>query len=180
MEISCKKTWCLEKLHAMTYSFKHNNKIYKISFEDEGDRLVVELEGSKKPIEYKKIDDYLYSIIISGKSHSLAVLKKGKEIQIFFQGNLFNFEAVSEIEQARGGHAGSGANQISAPMPSRVVKVLKEEGAQVEQGEGVIVVEAMKMESELKSPLSGTIKEIKVSDGDTVEGGDILVLLSAD
>ena len=65
-------------------------------------------------------------------------------------------------------------------MPSRIVKVLKQEGAQVEQGEGVIVIEAMKMESELKSPLSGTIKEIKVSEGDTVEGGEILVLLSAD
>jgi biotin carboxyl carrier protein len=164
----------------MTYSFKHNNQVYKLSFEDEGEHLVVELEDSKKPIEYKKLDDYLYSIIINGKSHNLAVLKKGKELQIFFQGNLFNFEAVSELEQARGGHSASGANQISSPMPSRIVKLLKKEGEEVEEGEGVIVVEAMKMESELKSPLSGKIKEIKVSEGDTVEGAVVLVVVSAD
>ncbi|NIT12709.1 MAG: hypothetical protein GTN99_00210 [Candidatus Dadabacteria bacterium] len=163
----------------MTYSFKHNNQLYKLSFEDEGSNLVVELEDSKKQVEFKKLDDYLYSIIINGKSHNLAVMKKGKEIQVFFQGNLYNFEAVSELEQVRGG-GGGGANQISSPMPSRVVKLLKKEGEEVQDGEGVIVVEAMKMESELKAPLTGKIKEIKVSEGETVEGGTVLVVLSED
>ncbi len=50
----------------------------------------------------------------------------------------------------------------------------------MEEGEGVIVVEAMKMESELKAPLTGIVKEIKVSEGDTVEGGAALVVLSAE
>jgi len=164
----------------MTYSFKHNNQVYKISFENEGDNLVVEIDNNRKPVEYKKLDDYLYSVIINGKSHNLAVLKKGKHIQVFFQGNLFNFETVSEREQPSGGHSASGSNQISSPMPSRIVKVLKHVDDKVEEGEGVIVIEAMKMESELKSPLSGTIKEIKVSEGDTVEGKVVLVVLSAD
>jgi len=65
-------------------------------------------------------------------------------------------------------------------MPSRVVKILKEEGDSVELDEGVIVVEAMKMESELKAPSSGKIKEIRVSEGDAVESGTILVVLSAE
>jgi len=164
----------------MTYSFKHDNQVYKISFEEDDGNISVELEDSKKHVEFKKLDDYLYSIIIDGKSHNLAVMKKGKEIQVFFQGNLFNFEAVSELEQARGGGAGGGANQISSPMPSRVVKLLKKEGDEVQEGDGVIVVEAMKMESELKAPLSGTVKEIKVSEGDTVEGGAVLVVLAAE
>ena len=65
-------------------------------------------------------------------------------------------------------------------MPSRIVKLLKGEGDAVEEGEGVIVVEAMKMESELKASLSGTVKDIKVAEGDTVEGGAVLVVLSAE
>ncbi|HSG30951.1 MAG TPA: biotin/lipoyl-containing protein [Thermodesulfobacteriota bacterium] len=164
----------------MTYSFKHDNQIYKLNFENDGGNLTVELEDSKKKVEFKKLDDYLYSIIINGKSHNLAVMKKGKEIQVFYQGNIYNFEAVSELEQARGGAAGGGANQITAPMPSRIVKLLKGEGDAVEEGEGVIVVEAMKMESELKASLSGTVKDIKVAEGDTVEGGAVLVVLSAE
>lgn len=162
----------------MTYSFKHNNQIYKLSFETEGKELIVELEDSKKPIEFQKLDDHLYSLIIDGKSHKLGVLKKGKAIQIFFEGNLYHFEAVSELEQAKGGAGGGGANQIAAPMPSRVVKLLKQEGDAVEEGEGVIVVEAMKMESELKASMSGVVKEIKVNEGDAVEGGVVLVVLA--
>lgn len=162
----------------MTYSFKHNNQIYKLSFETEGKELIVELEDSKKPIEFQKLDDHLYSLIIDGKSHTLGVLKKGKSIQIFFEGNLYQFEAVSELEQAKGGAGGAGANQITAPMPSRVVKLLKQEGDAVEEGEGVIVVEAMKMESELKASMSGVVKDIKVNEGDAVEGGVVLVVLA--
>ena len=118
----------------MTYSFKHNNQVYKLSFENEGDNLVVEIDNNRKPVEYKKLDDYLYSVIINGKSHKLAVLKKGKHIQVFFQGNLFNFETVSEREQASGGHSASGSNQISSPMPGRIVKVLKHVDDKVEEG----------------------------------------------
>ncbi|NIP37800.1 MAG: hypothetical protein GWO07_02060 [Candidatus Dadabacteria bacterium] len=164
----------------MTYTFKHDNQIYKLSFEEDGDNLIVDLEESKKEVEFKKLDDHLYSVIVNGKSHNLAVMKNGKEIQIFFQGNLYKFEHVSELEQARGGAGGGGANQIASPMPSRIVKLLKKEGDAVEEGEGVIVVEAMKMESELKAPLTGIVKEIKVSEGDTVEGGAALVVLSAE
>ena len=65
-------------------------------------------------------------------------------------------------------------------MPSRVVKILKNEGDVVESGEGVIVVEAMKMESELKASVSGKIKEIKVSEGDAVDGGAVLVVLEGE
>jgi len=164
----------------MSYSFKSNNKVYKIDFDEEGEEFFFEFKDERKPLDYKKLDDYLYSIIINGKSHYIAVSKKGKHIQVFFQGNLFNFETVSEREEKRGGFTGSGANEISSPMPSRIVKILKKIDDEVEENEGVIVVEAMKMESELKSPLSGKIKDIKVKEGDTVEGGTVLVVISTD
>jgi len=64
-------------------------------------------------------------------------------------------------------------------MPSRVVKILKNVGDGVKLGEGVIVVEAMKMESELKSTLDGKVTEIKVEEGDAVESGTVLLSLSS-
>ena len=65
-------------------------------------------------------------------------------------------------------------------MPSRIVKILKKVGDTVEPDEGVIVGEAMKMESELKAQTPGKVKDVKVKEGDNVEGGTVLVTLTAD
>jgi biotin carboxyl carrier protein len=62
-------------------------------------------------------------------------------------------------------------------MPGKVIAVLVSEGDQVERGQGLVIVEAMKMENEVHSPIAGEIKEIKVKPGDTVEGGALLVIV---
>lgn len=163
----------------MTHTFKLNNEVYKVLFNEEEKQLFVEIDGNKHPVEYSRIDDHLYSILIDGKSITLAILKKGKNIQVFHNGILSQLEYVSEREILKGGAISSGL-EITSPMPSRVVKILKNEGDTVELEEGVIVVEAMKMESELRATSEGRIKEIRVSEGDTVEAGAVLVVLSAD
>jgi pyruvate carboxylase subunit B len=65
-------------------------------------------------------------------------------------------------------------------MSSRVVKILKSLGDEVKLDEGVVVVEAMKMESELKSPINGTVKDIKTKEGDSVEAGTVLLIVSSE
>ena len=77
---------------------------------------------------------------------------------------------------AAGGHA-DGAARIVAPMPGKVVRVLVEQGAQVEAGTGVVVVEAMKMQNEMKAPKAGTVSAINVEIGATVNGGDVLAVI---
>lgn len=70
-----------------------------------------------------------------------------------------------------------GVAEILAPMPGKVVRVQTEAGASVEKGEGVIVVEAMKMQNEMKSPRAGVVVSIKVKPGDTVNAGDVLAVI---
>ena len=70
-----------------------------------------------------------------------------------------------------------GVAEILAPMPGKVVRVQTEVGATVEKGAGVIVVEAMKMQNEMKSPRDGTVVSIKVKPGDTVNAGDVLAVV---
>ena len=70
-----------------------------------------------------------------------------------------------------------GVASIDSPMPGKVIKILAKEGEEVKRGQGVIVVEAMKMENELKAPKDGVIKEIKVKEGDAVEAGARLALI---
>jgi len=78
---------------------------------------------------------------------------------------------------ATAGAEADGHAEIRTAMPGKVVRILKATGDPVTKGEGVIVVEAMKMQNELKSPKDGTIGEIKVSEGMTVSAGDVLVVI---
>src|ERR1051326_9105223 len=78
--------------------------------------------------------------------------------------------------QNSGGHH-HGVAEIVAAMPGKVVRVHVEPGATVEKGVGVVVVEAMKMQNEMKSPRSGVVVSVKVKPGDTVNAGDVLAVL---
>jgi biotin carboxyl carrier protein len=67
--------------------------------------------------------------------------------------------------------------EIKTAMPGKVVRVLVEVGAQVAKGDGIIVVEAMKMQNELRSPKDGTVKDIRGSEGATVNPGEVLAII---
>ena len=67
-----------------------------------------------------------------------------------------------------------GRAEIKTAMPGKVVRILVESGAEVAKGDGIIVVEAMKMQNELKSPKDGIVREIRAADGDTVNAGEVL------
>ena len=75
------------------------------------------------------------------------------------------------------GALAGGVARITAPMPGKVVRVLVEAGAEVEAGDGILVVEAMKMQNEMKSPRAGTVVTLSVVVGATVNGGDVLAVI---
>jgi biotin carboxyl carrier protein len=70
-----------------------------------------------------------------------------------------------------------GPRKLTAPMPGKIVRILLSQGAEVEAGVGVLVVEAMKMQNEIKSPKKGTIQKILVSEGAAVNAGDVLAIV---
>ncbi len=84
-------------------------------------------------------------------------------------------KVIRVLRRAAGHH--HGVAQIVAPMPGKVVRVQVEAGTAVEKGVGVIVVEAMKMQNEMKSPRAGIVVAVNVKPGDTVNAGDVLAVL---
>lgn len=164
----------------MTYAFKIRDQIYKITLEEEDGQLRAEIDGNSIPVDFVKIENNLYSMLVNGKSMTVGVVRKGRKVQVFIEGDLHELEAVSEREQRKTSHVVSGIQEIKSPMPSRVVKILKGEGDEVTPDEGLIVVEAMKMESELKSTIAGKIKNIMVKEGDAVESGTVLLVVSSE
>jgi biotin carboxyl carrier protein len=78
---------------------------------------------------------------------------------------------------AAAGPLAGGVTGIVAPMPGKVVRVMVEAGAEVEAGDGIVVVEAMKMQNEMKSPRAGKVLTVNVEVGTTVNGGDVLAVI---
>ncbi len=95
-------------------------------------------------------------------------------------GRLFHLESVDERTMLLATSAvvvATGPQSVAAEMPGKVVKLNVAPGTEVSEGQGVVIVEAMKMENEIPSPLDGVVKEIAVSEGQTVEEGDVLFVV---
>ena len=97
-------------------------------------------------------------------------------IHVRVRGRVLRFEILDErrmkMKEAQGFRFDvGGVVSIDSPMPGKVIKLLKKEGDEVKEGEGVVVVEAMKMENELRTPKAGKVRDIKVKEGDAVEAG---------
>ena len=94
-------------------------------------------------------------------------------------GEPFDVEIVDPRAVRRRGASGTveGRQTLTAAMPGKVVRVLVSEGDTVEAGQGIVVVEAMKMQNEVKSPKAGTVVKIAASEGSTVNAGELLAVV---
>jgi biotin carboxyl carrier protein len=106
--------------------------------------------------------------------------ESGKPIDVFVGTDHYSV-TLTDPKRLRGataaGQYGDGVARIIAPMPGKVVRVLVSAGDRVETGDGIIVVEAMKMQNEMKSPKAGTVAALNAEVGATVNGGDVLAIV---
>jgi biotin carboxyl carrier protein len=121
-----------------------------------------------------------YSIIQEGLSYEVTV-HHGADgaLQVSVNGSAHRVEVRDPRRWTpAGGSAGmAGPRKITAPMPGRIVKLLVQAGDQVEEGHGVIIVEAMKMQNEMKAAKAGTVGALEVAEGDSVAAGQTLLVI---
>ena len=129
-------------------------------------RVQARIGARSYDIEAREIDDGSYLLFVGDR---VVECRVDERIKIVDPKRL-------RSGQNSGGHH-HGVAQIVAPMPGKVVRVQVEAGATVEKGTGVVVVEAMKMQNELKSPRAGIVVAVNVKAGDTVNAGDVLAVL---
>ena len=117
----------------------------------------------------------IYSIIEDGQQFEAMVDERGAHgFEVLVGGRLFHLESLDERTKLLASSAlavSSGPQTVEAEMPGKVVRVNLAPGDAVGEGQGVVVVEAMKMENEIPSPIDGVVKEVAVSEGQTVEAG---------
>ena len=123
------------------------------------------------------VEPGVYSVLLDGKSFEVRMLPGAQQLEV--GGRRLTVEARDPRNSSRRSRAASGGGRqnIAAPMPGKVIRVLVQEGDAVEAGHGLVVVEAMKMQNEMKASRPGKVLEVRVRDGDTVGSGDTLVVL---
>jgi len=121
-----------------------------------------------------------YSILLDNRSFDFEIVREGDELVVASRGGATRVTLADAARRSR--HPGArpaavGKAMLKAMMPGRVVNVLVELGDEVAAQQGLLVVEAMKMENELKAPKAGKIVELKVKPGQTVEKGELLLVV---
>jgi biotin carboxyl carrier protein len=121
----------------------------------------------------------VFSVLLGPRSFTVQVLANRDEMQVWI-GNQRRVILLADVrDRAPQNRKASltGPVEIRSQMPGKVVRVLVRSGDPVQAGQGVIVVEAMKMQNEMKSPKDGTVKKIHVEEGATVAAGESLVVI---
>lgn len=157
----------------MMISVDVNGKSYEVEVEKgTNGSLRVSFEGKSYPVAAQILPDGGVSMMIQGRS--LTACRIGNAL--YLEGTQYDVRTEDPLRKALVKSTGFGNNNgaVSADMPGNVKQLLVEEGTEVNAGDGVIVLEAMKMENELDAPKAGRIKKIHVSEGQTVEAGTLL------
>lgn len=147
----------------------------------EGDRVRISIDGKKYDADVVMVEEGVYSIIIDNKSHNIELISTdSKNYLVNTYAKSYNVEiedAESKYHKSRRREDGHEEAVISSPMPGKVVKILVKVGDEVKAGDTVIIVSAMKMESEYKVKKDRVIKEIKVKEGDIIQANQPLVII---
>lgn len=146
-------------------------------------RVSAEIGGRVYDLQFREPQPGSYLFFLNNEVHECRVNERAAAKEVFDVNVRRRSYAVTIVDpkRLRSGQNSDrhhhGATQILAPMPGKVVRVQIEEGAEVEKGAGVVVVEAMKMQNEMKSPRAGVVVSINVKPGETVNAGDVLAVI---
>jgi biotin carboxyl carrier protein len=144
-----------------------------------GDGYTVTLDGTAREVDLIEPGDHFASLIVDGASHEVGLEKRPGGYRVHLPDDTVTVALADPAGGAVGrAHRPKGPMRLTAPMPGRVVRVLAEKGRDVESGQGLVVIEAMKMENELKAPRKGRIDEVAVREGQAVEAGALLLVVA--
>ena len=154
----------------------------EVEFRVEEGRLWLEMDGRRIEADFHRLPDgEVYSLLVDGKSHEVRVSPAADGLEVTMRGQTVPVEVRHPLEkmlratQHKG--AAGGAETVSAPMPGVVVALRVKRGDEVEAGQAVAVVEAMKMQNELVARHAGVVSEVLVAERESVAAGQAMIRL---
>ena len=159
----------------MKYVTLVNGERFEIEIDSEG---LIRVNGETHDVDFLNLGGSLYSIITENKSLEAVIDDDEDKIAVMMDGRLFETQVLDEramlLIQRRGGLS-SGSGEVHAPMPGLIVLVTAEIRQTVAQGDTLVILESMKMQNELKSPVDGIVTAIHAEAGQAVDKNSLLV-----
>lgn len=161
----------------MRYSVSVNGKPFDVEIGATAHGWECRLNGREVPVDFVALSNGSISLLIKGKSFD--VRRAG-------DGNMFvgarRYEVIVEDPRSWQGRkrleaSQTGPQRLTASMPGKIVRLLAREGDEIQAGQGIVVVEAMKMQNEIKSPRQGRVQKIMVREGANVNPGEVLAIV---
>jgi biotin carboxyl carrier protein len=165
----------------MRYTALIDGRSFEVELKfDAGDSIKAEIDGTRYQLDVREVEPGVFSADWNGQSLELSITPNGEGYGVSISGQRLHVEildARAALRRAAMHHGQSGAVELRAPMPGKVVRVLAPEGVAVAANQGVLVIEAMKMQNEVRSPKAGSVKKINVREGAAVNSGDLLAIV---
>lgn len=160
----------------MRFALRHRQDLTVVDLQRAGDTYRATVDGEEYAVEASYLDADTLVLTIAGRRHRIAVARNGRDRYVGIGGEAYGF--VAETGPAAGHSVATAAlPEIVAPMPGKVLEVLVGPGDHVDAGDGLLILEAMKMENRLIADAPATVIEVRVAAGDMVDGGQILIVL---
>ena len=162
----------------MKISAMAGHQLLEVTIERSNGHYIVDVDGVRHEVDAHKLEADFYSILTEGRSYEVSVEPRGDAYHVRHGAAEQLVRLTDPSRRAREeGPDADGPVQILSQMPGKVVRVLVGEGDEVTAGQGVIVVEAMKMENEIAAPKDGKVASLRVEPGQSVEGGAVLAVI---
>jgi biotin carboxyl carrier protein len=180
------------------YEVSVGKKIYRVEIEKQGNvpsgaaqdrsevrdnsngRWKLRLDGREVAVDIARAGKDVLSLIVNGESFEVRQNRSGESRQIYIRGSAFEVsvrDPRSLHNRKLAGADNAGPQKLIASMPGKVVRVLARAGEKIAADQGIVVVEAMKMQNEVRSPKDGTLKELLVREGANVTAGAVLAII---
>ena len=176
-----------------TYEISVGGKIYKVEIESASSTASQSLDGSIAevahrvrldrrdiPVSCVPVSEGSLSLVVNGESFDVSCERAGERLQVSVRGAIYECivsDPRSLRTRKRAGLADSGEQKLTASMPGKVVRIIAAVGDQIIGGQGILVIEAMKMQNEVRSPKNGQLKKLLVRQGANVVAGEVLAII---
>ena len=166
----------------MQYDVDVNGQRRQVTIQRTTTGFVVQLDGKEWQVDATRVNPHAWSLLVGHASHEVALAPDpaSGQLAVHVDGIPVGVGINSRRRWGRTDHAaaGSGPQRLTAPMPGKVVRILVQVGDTVQARQPLAVIEAMKMENELRAVRGGVVTDVQAKEGQSVDAGALLLIVS--
>ncbi len=160
----------------MEFQYEYAGKSYPVKMKRDGDHFTATIGDKEYEVSSKEIKPGFFIINIDGKPVKVSIASEGSQRHIFHAGAVYRFTKL-EGRKRGGDQDGEISPEITSPISGKLVKVDSTDGEEVEAGQSLMTIEAMKMEYQIKAPYGGKVEKVNFKEGDQVDIGVVLIIM---